>query len=513
MHFVFGSYEYHPDRAELIGPQGVVRMEPKAMAVLRLLIDHHDRVVSREEMIEVVWGGRFISDAAVSTALKLARKAVGDDGVRQTFIRTLHGVGHRFVAPVQRLAVAVVAVPVMAVDPVALRPTIAVLPFWQSPGEAVQVGDGLADEIISSLSRLRWLRVIARDSSFRFRQDAVDLAGLRLVLGAGYALTGRVELTRGQLHVTVTLISTEDEAVVWADHFAPLLDDLHAARAEIVTAVIGTLDLRISQAEAAMARTRPSEMLDAWGAYHLGMSHVLRFNAHDNAVALGLFERATTLDPGFATAFAARSFAKFQEVAQAFRPDHDHIIPEIRRLAERAVELDPYDPFANLVMGRASMLSDGPDDGQFWRERSTQLSPSFAKGHYSRGIIDVLAGRTVQARQGLETAMGLSPMDPLLSTMLAARALSHMVDGDLGLAQDQALEAVRVNQSHYLVIMTAALICQMAGDAAEAARWAGHLRRLRPEATIAPYLRALHFADPALRARIMGVLLGLGIPG
>ena len=169
MHYVFGSFSFYPTRAELVGPEGVVHMEPKAMAVLRLLVEHHDRVVSREEMIETVWGGRFVSDAAVSTALKFARRAVGDDGERQGMIRTLHGAGHRFVAPVERRvdATTVVRPEVPEAGPVTgqaeQRPTIAVLPFAQAPGEAVQVGDGLADEVISALSRLRWLRVIARE--------------------------------------------------------------------------------------------------------------------------------------------------------------------------------------------------------------------------------------------------------------------------------------------------------------------------------------------------------------
>ena len=514
MHYVFAPFTLFPARAELVGPEGVIKVEPKAFAVLRLLVEHHDRVVSREEMIEVVWGGRFISDAAVATALKSARKAVGDDGERQALIRTLHGAGHRFVAQVERRVDATTAVqpPEPTAERADQRPTIAVLPFAQSAGDAVQVGDGLADEIIGALSRLRWLRVIARESTFRFRQDVVDMAGLRAIFGAGYALTGRVELRGGRLIVAVTLIETRAGSVVWADQINPALEDIHEARQQIVAAVIGALDLQISQTEAAAARGKPTEMLDAWGAYHLGMSHLHRFNAHDNAIAAGLFERATRLDPGFATAFAARSFAKHQEVAQAFRRDYDRIIPEMRRLAERAVELDPYDPFANLVMGRASMLSDSPDDGQFWRDRSIQLSPSFAKGHYSRGIVDMLAGRTAQARAGLDTAMALSPMDPLLGTMLTGKALSYVVDGEFAVAQEWALRSVRVNQAHFLVITSAALCCQLAGDQTEAARWALHLRTMRPEATITPYLKTLHFADADLRGRLRGVLLGLGIP-
>jgi TolB-like protein len=508
MNFEFAPFTLSTDRAELVGPEGVIALEPKAFSVLRLLVEHHDRVVSREEMIEVVWGGRFISDAAVATALKLARRAVGDDGVRQTHIRTLHGVGHRFVAPVQRRNGTVADHVPQAPSQ---RPTIAVLPLWQNPGDVLQVGDGLADDIIQALSRLRWLRVIARETTFRFRQDSIDLAGLRSVLAAGYALTGRVEVAGGRLTVAVTLIETAGGGVVWADRFSPRLDDIHAARAEIVAAVIGALDLQISHAEVAAARGKPTEALDAWGAYHLGMSHFHRFNAHDNAIALGLFERATRLDPGFATAFAARSFAKQQEVAQAYSTDHASIIHEMRRLAERAVELDPYDPFANMVMGRTTLLSDGPDEGRVWYDRATDLSPSFAKGHYSRGIIDVLAGRTGEARDRLDRAMGLSPMDPLLGIMLTAKSLSFMVEGRMDMAQDWALRSVGVNQTHFLVLTTAALTCQLAGDGAGAARWALHLRNLRPEATITPYLKTLHFADEALRERVRDTLLGLGM--
>jgi TolB-like protein len=265
MNFDFAPFTLSTDRAELVGPEGVIALEPKAFAVLRLLVEHHDRVVSREEMIEVVWGGRFISDAAVSTALKLARRALGDDGTAQSYIKTLHGVGHRFVAPVQRRAVATVAVPLVleAADASGQRPTIAVLPFWQNPDDRVQTGDGLADEIVSALSRLRWLRVIASESTFRFRQDAVDMAGLRSVLGAGYVLKGRVDLAGNRLRVLVTLIETKGGSVVWSDHLTSALDDIHQSRHDIVAAVIGAMDLQISQVEAAAARTRPSEMLDA----------------------------------------------------------------------------------------------------------------------------------------------------------------------------------------------------------------------------------------------------------
>jgi Tfp pilus assembly protein PilF len=276
--------------------------------------------------------------------------------------------------------------------------------------------------------------------------------------------------------------------------------------------VIGALDLQISQAEAATARTKSTEMLDAWGAYHLGMSHVLRFNSNDNTIAEGLFERAIRLDPNFATAYAGRAFALQQEASQGFSRDTAPALAEMRRMAERAVELDPFDPFANMVMGRVLQIEGPPDHGLFWFERAIEVSPNFVKGHYARGHIDMLAGRTDRANAGLDTSMHLSPMDPLLSLMLTFKAMSFFVDGKLDQAQEWSRKAVRSNQVHYLVLTTAAVVNHVAGDAAEASRWATQLRTLRPDATAAPYFVSMPFANADTKALVHRSLHDLGIP-
>lgn len=513
MHHVFGAYALYPDRSELVGPDGRVRLEPKALAVLRLLVENHDRVVSREEMIEVIWGGRFVSDAAVSTALRAARKAVGDDGDHQTMIRTLHGVGHRFVAAVERRVDA--STIVQPAEPTAggsgQRPTIAVLSLAQGAGE-MQVGDGLADEIIASLSRLRWLRVIARESSFRFRQEGVDFDAIRRVLGAGYVLSGRVELSGARLIVAVTLIDTGSGAVVWADRFSPELDGLHEARQDIVDAVVGALDLQIPQAEAMAARGKPTEALDAWGAYHLGMSHLHRYNAHDNAIAKALLERATTLDPGFAVAYAARAFARFQDGVQWFGSDRAKAQDDVRSLAERAFELDPLDPFANMVMGRWHWLAGNPDDGLDWYDRAIQLSPSYSKGHYTRGMIDAFAGRSERARAGVDLALRLSPLDPMMGPMLTARAISYLAEGDFATARDWALKAARHSPTHSNLLCLAAAACELAGDHVQARHFADTLRRAVPEITVSMYLQSVPTARLDVHARIREAMRRVGIP-
>lgn len=304
MRLQFEPFHLDTDRAELRTATGIVPLEPKAYWLLCLLVTNTERVVGKEEMIANVWDGRFILDAAVATVLGMVRKALGDDGDAHRDIRTVRGLGHRFVAPVRIEATSFASkAPAQAVEiatPLSGRPTIAVLPFARSglPKDYSTLGDAIPAEIISSLSRLRWLRVIARESTFRFRNTDVELAALHIVLGASFCLSGHLEMFARRLSATVDLVDTRTGELIWSEHFERPVADVHAVRHEVVMAVIAALHLLIPQAEAALARTRPVEQLDAWQSYHLGLSHMYRFNARDNAIAASLLARATDLDPG-----------------------------------------------------------------------------------------------------------------------------------------------------------------------------------------------------------------------
>jgi TolB-like protein len=519
MKLEFDPFELDTDRAELRTVWGLVKLEPKVFRLLRLLVENNERVISKEEMIAVVWAGRFISDAAVSTALKAVRKALGDDGDTQAFIRTVRGVGHRFVAPVRirptEISVsgpAPQAERAVPADGRGERPTVAVLPFSRSglPEDFASLGDAIPADIISSLARLRWLRVIARESTFRFRNADVDLAGLHSVLGASYCLSGRVELFGKHLEVSVDLVDTRSGGLIWSDRFERPVADVHAVRQEIVAAVIAALDLQIPQTEAALARSKPVEHLDAWEAYHLGLSHVYRFNAHDNAIAGSLFRRATELDPGFSTAFAARAFTSFQDAMMGYAPDHQAALVAVRSAAERSIELDPLDPYANAAMGRFHILTGSPDDGLIWLDRSVELSPNYAKGHYSRAYLQVIRCQTVETRVGIETAIALSPLDPLLAPMRTMKAMSFAIDGDYATAADWAVLAARMAASHYAIVMLAVATCQLDGRTEAAAHWTRVVRDVRPDMSISLYLKSLQFANEDFRVKLHSALLAAG---
>ncbi|MDQ1902912.1 winged helix-turn-helix domain-containing protein [Paracoccus sp. WLY502] len=517
MIYRLGRFSLDTDRAELSGPRGPVGLEPKAYDLLRLLVERQGRLVTREEAIAAVWGGRFISDAAISTVLKMLRKALDDDGKTQRVIRTIHGRGFRLVAepparphqPEENSAV-----PDRQPVPWAARPSLAILPFRRLGASDIleMVADGLPADLISGISRLRWLRVLAQETTFRFRDTDHLPHSAAARLGATYALCGTVEVVGGGTLTSIELSDLRTGAVVWAEQLEGRLDDLYQTRAAISAAVLAALEIQIPLNEALRARSCPTEQLDAWGAYHLGLQHIFRFTEADNAIATGYLERATQLDQHFASAFAALSFTSYQMAAMQWTPDRNQAIRQTQAYAERSLELDPLDPFANLVEGRLFLLLNRPEDGQLWLDRSVQLSPSYAKGYYSRGFAAMLAGRVGDCLADMERAMALSPLDPMLCAMQTCKAIALHVAGRPDEAVIWANKGARAPHAHIAMLMTAVAVCQLAGDHAGARTWKAVLRTRYPDASLRRFFTVLPFTDAALRSLLGRALQEAGIP-
>lgn len=511
----FGPFVLDPDRAELRGPDGPVPMEPKAFGLLCLLAANSDRVIPKDEMIEKLWGGRFVSDAAVATAVRQVRQALGDDAGRQTFLRTLRGLGHRFVAPVTIVAPARPSRSDADGPPAAFTarpPTLAVVPFEADRGGPGTLAQALPAEIISTLAHLRWLRVIARESCFRFPPGTAIPETIRQVLGADYLLTGRIDGPRSRLVVSVDLVETAGGTLVWSDRFEQSLDDVHAVRERIAATILAALDLRIPLAEAARARMKPVEDLDAWAAYHLGLSHMYRFNRADNAAAASLFTRALELDPGLAQAWAARSFTGYQTAIMGYDPDRAVSTAGALRDAERALSLDPLDPQATYAFGRAQNLIGRPEDGLAWLDQSIRLCPSFAKAHYSRAMLNLVTERIGEAVSDVVLSMQLSPLDPLLTNMRSMQAHALVALGDTARAVELAELAARTSQSHFINIMGSVGIFQIAGRDDLVRHWTPRVREIRPDASVRMFLAAMPFQDAGYGAVIRRAFHDAGFP-
>ncbi len=526
MLYGFGPFELDPAKAELRKGGEPVALEPQVFSLLAYLVEHHERLVTKDELIEKVWDGRVVSDSALSSRVKSSRKALGDTGKAQRFIKTIHGRGFRFVAAVRvepdhpthdvRGGTPVTGDKTSAPEPVApgetSRPSIAVLPFRiiGEPDASGLFADALPQDLITELSRLRWLFVIARGSSFRLRDPDTDARDVGRLLRVRYCLSGSIEVSGKDMDVSAELVDTRAGDVVWAERYSGLVGDVHDMRAEITAKILAALEIQIPIHEATIARLAGTGNLDAWSAYHLGLQHLYRFNSRDNTVAADLFERAVTLDPNFARAHAGLSFVHFQSAFMHQTDDIDTAIALSRRHAQRGLDIDPMDPFVNFTMGRSYWPEGDLEQALSWLERATQLSPNYAQGIYARAWTETLADVVPSGRKHVDLAMRLSPLDPLYYAMLGTRGFTHMARNEFSEAAVWCERAARSPGAHVLIAMIAAAAAQLAGDEVGARAWAGNVRERRPSLTSEDFFRAFPMKSQSMRSRVAAALTTLG---
>ena len=526
MIYQFGPFELDLATVELRDGGQIRKLEPQVFALLALLVENRERLVSKDEIIDKVWDGRVVSDAAVASRVKSVRQALGDDGKSQRFIRTIHGQGYRFVANARASRGAAALRPadsakagdvsaagnaIQHFDRIS-RPSLAVLPFRLigDGGRYAALALALPDELIAELSRLRWLFITARGSSFRLRASDTEFSEIGALLRVRYCLSGTVEVSDRSVAIAVELVDTADGGIVWAERFSGRIDDVHSMRENICARVLMALEIQIPVHEAARARHGAAENLDAWSAYHLGLQHMYRFNRVDNAAASTLFRRAVALDPQFARAHAGLSFIHFQTAYMRYSDDIPAQIAQARRFAERGVELDPLDPFVNFTMGRTYWLEGELDASLGWLERSTTISPHYAQGIYARAWTEALSTRAQDARLHIDLAMRLSPLDPLHYAMQGTRALTHMSVGEDVEAAEWADRAARSPGSHVLIAMIAAAAHALKHDPVRAAFWAQNVRERNASLTSDDFGRAFPMKSDAMRVRVQRALAQLG---
>lgn len=514
----FSDFELNAAAFELRRCGKRVAVEPQVLRLILLLIDNADRLVSRDEIIDQVWGGRIVSDSALSSRIKSARHALGDSGTSQHMIRTIHGHGFRFVCPLakpgslSRVVATVERQEGTSSEPSEReRPSIAVLRFALADPNGPYTGwaEALPHDLIAELSRLHWLFVIARGSSFRFPSTA-DVGEVGTLLAVRYCLTGTIDHLAGKAAIIIELADTRDSGVVWSERYDFGAGQVHEVRTRIVADVLAALEIRIPAHEASQSRLQNPANLSAWAAYHLGLQHLFRFNRSDNQRALDFFGRATEIDAGFARAHAGLSFGYFQNAFLQYGGNRNEAVGNAVRHAEHAMLLDPLDPFANLNMGRAHWLTDDVGASLGWLDRAVQLNPNYAQALYSRAWAEMILGQSEQSLHDVEAALSRSPLDPLQYAMAATRALSHLQRSEFPLAAVWAENAARSPGAHHLIGLIAVACHHLNGDKLAAAKWAEHTRDRTPALNRESFFRSFPFADLGVQSQISVALAAQG---
>jgi TolB-like protein len=490
--FVFGEYLLDPDRRELTRGAEAIATGPQVFDLLLCLVRNRERVVSKDELLNAIWGGRIVSESTITSHINAVRKAIGDSGEEQRHIRTVARKGFRFVGDVREAQSP--EEPIRAEpsrsneassDALALpdKPSIAVLAFQNLSGDPEQeyFADGVVEEIITELSRIRWLFVSARNSSFTYKGRAVDVKRVGRELGVRYVLEGSVRKTANRVRITGQLIDATTDAHIWADRFEGNLDDIFELQDRIATSVVGAIAPELERAEIERAKRKPTASLEAYDHYLRGMANLHRGTQEAVTEALSSFYMAIQLDPGFASAYGMAAWCHFWRKINGWMIDRAQETVEGTRLARRAVELGKDDAVALTRSGHAlGHLTGDLDAGVELIDRALMLNPNLAAAWFLGGFLKAWRGDSGGAIEYFTRAMRFSPLDAEMYRMQAGMAVAHLFAGRFDTASSWAEKAFRELPSFLMVVSVIVASHALAGRMDEARRAMRHLRQLDP---------------------------------
>ena len=492
MHFLFRDCVLDPERRELTRASEAIAVGPQVFDVLMHLIRNRDRVVSKDDLLDAVWSGRIVSESTITSHINAVRKAIGDAGNEQQLVRTIPRKGFRFIGEVKEEErehgpAPTVADPSVDVAHPALslpsKPSLAVLPFQNLGGDPEQAyfADGVVEEIITALSRVRWLFVIARNSSFVYRDRSFDIKQVGKELGVGYVLEGSMRRAADRVRITGQLIDATTGAQLWAERYEGTLDDIFELQDRIATAVAAAIAPRVELAEIERAKSKPTGSLNAYDCYLRGLAHVHRGTRNSIEQALPLFKRSIELDPEYAAAHAMAGWCYFWRKVNGWCTDREYETAEGARLARRAVELGRNDAVA-LTRGAHALahLAGDLDAGIALLDRAIFLNPNLASAWFLGGFLRTWHGESESAIAHFECAMRLNPVDPELYRMQAGIAIAHLFARRIDAASHWAELAYGNLPSFLMVVALVAATRALSGHPEEAQLAIKQFRQLDP---------------------------------
>jgi TolB-like protein/DNA-binding winged helix-turn-helix (wHTH) protein len=548
MLYRFAEFEIDVSQQELRRQGSSVHIEPQVFDLIVHLVRNRDRIVSKDELIETIWNGRIISEAALSSRINGARRALGDSGADQTLIRTLHKRGFRFVGDVQTIEAAEadakavrlvpdsspasidpaggpVSVEVSRLDDVVsesvkaeaiARSSIAVLPFGNMSGDPENdyFSYGLTEDIIRLLARNRWLSVISRHSTIAFQGRTVDAREVGELLGVTYVMVGSVRKSRDTVRITAELVRAADGKQLWSDKYDLQLEYIFDIQEEMARQIAATIEPELSKVEQQLAARKAPESLDAWDCYQRGLWNLWRFTTPGFDSAEIYFQRAIDADPDFARGHGALSYVNLQRAFIDEPKDRAARLETALRQGRHAVSLDELDCFCHCALGRALCLTHQNDEALAALDVSLELNPSFAQAYFAQGFNMLWYGREIEAETLLDRATMLSPRDSHISSFHHVRSWAHFSLGEYDIAVEFARRATRQPTVTYQAFATLAASLGHLGDRAQAEIAATELRQRKPNYSTGTARQEFFFCnDPGFIDRFVEGLRVAGISG
>jgi adenylate cyclase len=449
----FNDYILATESLELSQNGVLIHSEPQVIELLALLVKNCNRLITKDEINKAVWHGRIVSEAALSSRIKTLRHLLGDTGKKQQYIRTVHKRGFRFVADVTpadatdstaqtnsaiQIQTNHPAAPLIdlqatsAVESNIKKPVIAVLPFTNLSGDNDQeyFADAITADLITRLSKHRWLQVIARNTMLGYKGQAIDVRELAKTLGAIYVIDGNVQRAGNRVRVVANLIEVKTCHQIWTDRYDRQLDDIFDLQDEITETIAARIEPEIGFAERnRVVHIRPGN-LQAWDAYHLGIYHFFKFTGDDNLEAQNLLKHSQELDPDFGEAYAWWAYAVVLGMVYWDTKPTQELMDQALAACDKALSLDSQNASFHALKARIQVARCEYNSALTENEMAIELNPSFAAAHCGLGDSLAYEGNYESAMDCFDRAIALSPNDPQLWAFYsyAAQALLFQKD-------------------------------------------------------------------------------------
>ena len=394
------------------------------------------------------------------------------------------------------------------------KPSIAVLPFLNMSGDSEQeyFSDGITEDIITELSKFHTLFVIARNSSFAFKGQSLDVKQISSKLGVRYVVEGSVRRAGNRVRITAQLIDAAEDKHIWAQRYDRDLEDIFAVQDEVTFAIVTAIEPQLAISERKRALRKPPESLDAWESYQRGLWHMFQYKPEDRDTTLGFFHRAIELDPTFSSAYAGLGYALYAYIILGASPDRQNDLGRAFEASQTAVRLDEHDPFAWVALTRGHLLRGDHDAAIVAADTAISLNPNFALAHFGRAHALWHSGRPSEAIESHDEAMRLSPHDPLMWAYIASKAIALVMLGKF--EEAVALSRRSQQQANSAIFSHLAEISALGhlGRSEDACDAIKRAQEKKPDVSIAYVDEALPITDPHCRETFHEGLRKAGLP-